>query len=170
MLSLVVVLPLIFQHDQIISVFISALIQVSFLLPWLLSDHFVCYSLSSADSCYFSDTTTYPKLLNGISSYFQSAIFYMFAYVLITCDTLSILSLWTPGIDLDREALLRYNFNLFDENRDGKIDLNELDQVFLALRKNLSTTELDRIRRAVNRDGTGSLNYEEFVAVICPNK
>lgn len=65
---------------------------------------------------------------------------------------------------------MRYTFQQFDENKDGKIDLNELDQAFLALGRNVSSAELDRIRKAVNRDGTGFLNYEEFIAVICPNK
>ena len=61
---------------------------------------------------------------------------------------------------------MRSCFRSFDKNRDGKIDSAELDQVFREMGKVLSKADLDRIIQMADKDKSGALNYEEFIAQV----
>lgn len=68
----------------------------------------------------------------------------------------------------DSSAFMRSCFRNFDENGDGKIDRNELDQVLLQMGKVLSSEEINRMMKSADKDGSGKLDYEEFIALLYP--
>ena len=61
---------------------------------------------------------------------------------------------------------MRSCFRGFDKNGDGKIDSAELDQVFREMGKVLPKADLDRIIQLADKDSSGALDYEEFIAQV----
>jgi Ca2+-binding EF-hand superfamily protein len=67
-----------------------------------------------------------------------------------------------PATD-HKAASMRSCFRSFDKNGDGKIDRSELSAVFRELERSMSADELERIMRYADKDGSGTLDYNEFV-------
>jgi len=62
--------------------------------------------------------------------------------------------------------MMRGCFREFDLNGDGTIDRAELDNVFKSMGKQFSKEELDRMISLVDKDQSGTLDYEEFVKKV----
>jgi calmodulin len=65
-----------------------------------------------------------------------------------------------------KAAAMRACFRSFDKNGDGTIDRNELDAVFRELGRVMPAEDLQRIIQLADRDGSGSLDYHEFVQQV----
>ncbi|KAK8507806.1 hypothetical protein V6N11_045979 [Hibiscus sabdariffa] len=59
---------------------------------------------------------------------------------------------------------MREVFNKFDRNGDGKISRDELKSVLDALGSAPSSDEVDRIMSAMDKDGNGYVDLDEFIA------
>uniref|UniRef100_A0A6U5AYY7 EF-hand domain-containing protein n=2 Tax=Hemiselmis TaxID=77924 RepID=A0A6U5AYY7_HEMAN len=64
-------------------------------------------------------------------------------------------------IDHFREA-----FNVFDSDGSGSIDASELGSCLRALGQNMSDQELEDLIISVDEDRSGSIEFEEFLAMI----
>ena len=62
-----------------------------------------------------------------------------------------------------REALIREAFEKADKNGDGVLDIAEINCVFRALKHSLNPDELFRIMNHMDKDKTGTINYNEFL-------
>lgn len=65
-----------------------------------------------------------------------------------------------------KSAAMRSVFRKFDKNGDGSIDKSELHAVFKEMGRVLSQDEIDRLFKMCDADGSGLLNYEEFIAKV----
>ncbi|CAH1421344.1 unnamed protein product [Lactuca virosa] len=66
---------------------------------------------------------------------------------------------------VDREAAdkeLREAFDLYDQNKNGKISANELHSVLKSLGEKCSLKDCRKMIASVDVDGDGSVNFEEF--------
>jgi len=54
-------------------------------------------------------------------------------------------------------------FREFDKDGSGEIDRSELDAVFEEMGKHFSDDELQRMIGLVDKDQTGTMDYEEFI-------
>jgi calmodulin len=63
-----------------------------------------------------------------------------------------------------KAATVRQCFREFDVNGDGSIDRAELDAVFKSMGKSFTPAELDRMIALADKDKSGKLDYEEFIA------
>jgi Ca2+-binding EF-hand superfamily protein len=60
-------------------------------------------------------------------------------------------------------------FRIVDDNGDGRIDLaNELPKMLQELKINLPPGELEKTVRLLDRDGNGSLDFDEFLFCLAP--
>ncbi len=62
--------------------------------------------------------------------------------------------------------MMRRVFHQFDKNNDGQIDRSELQEVFKELGHCLSSGEIDRLIAMADRDGSGTLDYNEFIREV----
>lgn len=60
----------------------------------------------------------------------------------------------------------REAFLLFDKDNNGTIDTSELGAVMRSLNMNPTDTELKDMINEVDGNGNGSIEYEEFVAML----
>jgi Ca2+-binding EF-hand superfamily protein len=58
---------------------------------------------------------------------------------------------------------MRRVFRQFDLDGNGEIDRNELEAVFKEMGMNVPADEIERIIKAADRDGSHTINYDEFV-------
>ena len=65
-----------------------------------------------------------------------------------------------------RAANMRRLFLDFDTNHDGTIDRQELSKVFDQLGQHHTEAEIKRMMELVDKDKSGSLSYEEFIAEV----
>jgi len=63
-----------------------------------------------------------------------------------------------------KQAAMRSVFQGFDKDGSGKIDKNELKAVFAEMGKSFTDQELHRMIELADKDGSGTLEYEEFIA------
>jgi Ca2+-binding EF-hand superfamily protein len=63
----------------------------------------------------------------------------------------------------EREKLAKV-FKKFDSNNDGKLDRNELRTGYSKMNKIISDEELNTIFSMIDVDGSGFIDYTEFVA------
>lgn len=63
-------------------------------------------------------------------------------------------------------AAMRSCFRSFDKNGDGKIDSAELDQAFREMGKVLPRKDIERMIQLVDKDNSGTIDYEEFIAQV----
>ena len=57
-------------------------------------------------------------------------------------------------------------FAVFDKNGDGEISSQELSMVFQTLGENFSVSEVANMISRVDKDGSGTVNFEEFVDMM----
>ena len=62
----------------------------------------------------------------------------------------------------DQKGEIKEAFNFFDKDKDGSIDVNELNNVMKSLGKNPTDNEMQSLIKGVDSDGDGMINYEEF--------
>ncbi|KAG0646486.1 Calmodulin [Hyphodiscus hymeniophilus] len=69
----------------------------------------------------------------------------------------------TPMKEVDFEAEMKSAFKVFDHDGSGTISLDELRRVMTSFGELLSEDELDSMIKEVDKNGDGSIDYEEFV-------
>jgi len=62
-----------------------------------------------------------------------------------------------------KAASVRRVFRQFDKDGNGEIDRSELEAAFKEMGENVPAEEVDKILKAADRDGSKTINYEEFV-------
>ena len=65
---------------------------------------------------------------------------------------------------------MRACFRGFDKNGDGSIDRDEMQAVWKEMGRHLSKEELDRVMAMTDKDKSGSVDYEEFIAAVFGKK
>ena len=65
-------------------------------------------------------------------------------------------------------AELRAAFDLFDADKDGKIDFQELKAALKALKQPSSDVDVRKMIALVDEDGDGVVNFDEFIHMIEP--
>jgi len=68
------------------------------------------------------------------------------------------------------EATMRSVFTSFDKNGDGSIDHKELQAVFAEMGKTFSEADMKRMINLSDKDNSGTLEYEEFIATVFGRK
>eukprot|EP00798_Chlamydomonas_sp_ICE-L_P009789 gene9789-7675_t len=71
-----------------------------------------------------------------------------------------------PKLSHQQKHEFKECFSLMDEDGSGAIDLEELDAAFKLLGLNLKRSELEDLINQVDLDGTGELEYPEFLEVM----
>ncbi|KAG5679868.1 hypothetical protein PVAND_009405 [Polypedilum vanderplanki] len=66
------------------------------------------------------------------------------------------------------EKLKEYQevFNVYDINRDGQINTSELDTVMKVLGEELTEARLQKLINEVDLDGSGTINFDEFIKLM----
>eukprot|EP00672_Neobodo_designis_P004997 CAMPEP_0174863586 /NCGR_PEP_ID=MMETSP1114-20130205/56505_1 /TAXON_ID=312471 /ORGANISM="Neobodo designis, Strain CCAP 1951/1" /LENGTH=318 /DNA_ID=CAMNT_0016098657 /DNA_START=63 /DNA_END=1019 /DNA_ORIENTATION=- len=64
---------------------------------------------------------------------------------------------------------LREVFNHFDADNSGSIDIEELGHVFEAMGQKLSEEDLAALMKQADDDGSGEMEFEEFLMLMCSN-
>jgi Ca2+-binding EF-hand superfamily protein len=67
-------------------------------------------------------------------------------------------------ISLEKQEELREIFSHFDKNNDGVIESSEFAQLLEALGAEMSESEVATGLRALDEDGSGTIEFEEFAA------
>merc|ERR1719389_1226032 len=67
------------------------------------------------------------------------------------------------GIQLNNLCYLKQEFDAYDEDRRGYIDVKELKELLEKLGEELSEEELDQAFRELDQDGSGEIEFFEFV-------
>jgi len=65
-----------------------------------------------------------------------------------------------------QEANMRKCFSGFDVDGSGSIDRTELKNAMREYNSDMTDAEIDRLIQIVDKDGSGSINYEEFIAQV----
>ena len=65
---------------------------------------------------------------------------------------------------------MRRVFHDYDKNGDGRIDMDELRAVFSEMGTKMPRRKLKRLMKLVDKDGSGSLDYEEFIEAVTKAK
>ncbi|KAI8534571.1 hypothetical protein RHMOL_Rhmol10G0100700 [Rhododendron molle] len=74
------------------------------------------------------------------------------------------------GDDTPEDKKIRERiFRRFDENNDGKISAQELEEALKAL-GSVSTEEVTRMMGEIDTDGDGFISFSEFTAFALANK
>lgn len=63
-------------------------------------------------------------------------------------------------------ATAQKTFREFDLDGNGKVDRKELGKIFEELGSSLSQAEIDRMMQLADKDGSGFIDYEEFVKQV----
>ncbi|CAL1529450.1 unnamed protein product [Lymnaea stagnalis] len=70
------------------------------------------------------------------------------------------------GLSDDQVKELREAFNLFDKDGDGFITTSELGVVMTSLNQNPSQSELQDMINEVDADGSGTIDFNEFLRMM----
>jgi Ca2+-binding EF-hand superfamily protein len=65
-----------------------------------------------------------------------------------------------------KAATMRSLFRSFDKDGSGSIDRSELDVIFKEMGKSFSDDELKRMIQLADKDASGGLDYDEFIAHV----
>lgn len=57
-------------------------------------------------------------------------------------------------------------FRIYDDNRNGSLDVHEATKAFEELRLGLDSTEITSLFKGFDRDGSGTIVYDEFLRTI----
>jgi calmodulin len=68
--------------------------------------------------------------------------------------------------EAEDEQELREAFRVFDKKNTGQIDTNDLKTIFRALDPDMPDEEIDQIIAEVDEDGSGSLDFDEFLKLM----
>lgn len=71
-------------------------------------------------------------------------------------------------LSIDEKQLTEFKqiFNLFDEDRDGKITINELTQAMISLGENPTKTDVRALLGKADVDGNNAIDFGEFLTII----
>ncbi|KAF7668495.1 hypothetical protein LDENG_00006900 [Lucifuga dentata] len=69
----------------------------------------------------------------------------------------------------NQDAELRAAFKVFDKEAKGYIDWNTLKYVLMNAGEPLNETEAEQMMKEADKDGDGTIDYEEFVAMMTGN-
>ncbi|RMZ94763.1 caltractin-like isoform X2, partial [Brachionus plicatilis] len=61
---------------------------------------------------------------------------------------------------------LKECFDLFDSDKSGSICVSELEKVFESLDIKVKDEEIHQLMRVMDRDGSGNIDFKEFVNVM----
>ncbi|CAM9679386.1 unnamed protein product, partial [Choristocarpus tenellus] len=61
-------------------------------------------------------------------------------------------------------------FNMLDNNKDGRVDAEELANLHTTTKERLTLEEARKIVMAADKNGDGAMNYREFVELMTNNK
>merc|ERR1719377_405716 len=67
------------------------------------------------------------------------------------------------GIQLNNLCYLKQEFDAYDEDRSGYIDVKELRELLNKLGEELSEEELEQAFKELDQDGSGEIEFFEFV-------
>merc|ERR1719326_1422865 len=67
------------------------------------------------------------------------------------------------GIQLNNLCYLKQEFDAYDEDRSGYIDVKELRELLHKLGEELTEEELEQAFRELDQDGSGEIEFFEFV-------
>ncbi|CZR64427.1 probable calmodulin [Phialocephala subalpina] len=81
-------------------------------------------------------------------------------------EFLYIMSQKSRNSDANLEAELKAAFAVFDKDNDGVISAKELREVMASIGEKLTDAEVEEVMREVDRDGNGSIDFEEFLQVL----
>ncbi|XP_010412895.1 PREDICTED: probable calcium-binding protein CML32 [Camelina sativa] len=81
----------------------------------------------------------------------------------------SCLMLNGEGEEDDEEVHLREAFDLYDKDRDGKISASEIHMVLKGLGEKKTMEECVAMVRAVDKNGDGFVDFEEFKIMMTSN-
>ena len=75
-----------------------------------------------------------------------------------------------PRVELTEEQKqeIREAFDLFDTDKSGSIDYHELKVAIRALGFDIKKEEVRRIMSEVDREGTGTIEFPEFLSISTP--
>ncbi|OHT13262.1 Calmodulin [Tritrichomonas foetus] len=71
-----------------------------------------------------------------------------------------------PAFTPEQLAEYREAFNIFDRDGDGHITAKELSTVLRSLGQNPSSTEIDEMMKEIDTSGNGTIEFEEFIAIM----
>merc|ERR1712142_727350 len=63
-------------------------------------------------------------------------------------------------------AMFQDAFNLFDSDADGAVNVREVGMILKAVGQNPSEAEIQDMVMAVDKDGTGSVDFPEFLMMM----
>lgn len=72
-------------------------------------------------------------------------------------------------VEEDTEAMqeeLREAFRLYDKEGNGYINVSDLREILRALEDNMSEDELDEMIAEIDTDGSGTVDFDEFMEVM----
>lgn len=69
----------------------------------------------------------------------------------------------------DQIAKLKEVFDHFDADKSGSIDADELGNVFKAMGQEMTAEELNSLIAGVDDDGSGQIEFNEFMLLMCSN-
>ncbi|KAJ8309338.1 hypothetical protein KUTeg_014212 [Tegillarca granosa] len=64
--------------------------------------------------------------------------------------------------DMDTETELKEAFDVFDKDRSGTLDFDELKNVMASIGQNLTDGEIEAMIRVADKKGDGQINFDEF--------
>jgi Ca2+-binding EF-hand superfamily protein len=73
------------------------------------------------------------------------------------------------ALNNDQIARLKEVFDHFDVDHSGSIDAEELGAVFQAMGQEMSSEELESMIAGVDDDGSGQIEFPEFIMLMCSN-
>jgi calmodulin len=68
--------------------------------------------------------------------------------------------------EAEDEQELREAFRVFDKKNTGSIETGDLKTIFRALDPDMPDEEIDQIITEVDEDGSGTLDFEEFLKLM----
>jgi len=83
-------------------------------------------------------------------------------------EFLKMMTTETKGVDFEQE--MRSAFDVFDKDGSGTISPEEIFKLMTSLGENLSEDDIKSMVKEVDKNGDGSIDYEEFVSFIRDNK
>ena len=79
---------------------------------------------------------------------------------------MSMIREWCRRQGSDERRALEDVFNRIDKNRSGRISKKEFDNILLDMKLEASRDQLDAVMRMYDRDGDGTISWNEFVAAV----